>query len=205
MKALALILALALAPVAVNHHLRNVYRQTLAHWFAKIVPPPTVFIGDSIMTGGMWFDDLRNINLAANGLLTHQIVKYLPTARAYNPRRIVIMAGMNDAIQETDLDRVRPLWETICKEPKIVVTLVTPSIHDDLNRRIEQVNHMISETCQGRPVVALDVADDGGRLRPEFSLDGIHLNARGYERWIARLAPTEDGAIGGIAGSGREH
>jgi hypothetical protein len=77
----------------VNHHLRNVYRQTLAHWLSKVVPPPTVFIGDSIMTGGMWFDDIRNINLASNGLITDQIAGNLTLAQAYHPKRIVIMAG----------------------------------------------------------------------------------------------------------------
>lgn len=187
MKALTLILALALAPVAVNSHLRNVYRQTLAHWLAKVSPPPTVFIGDSIMTGGMWFDDIRNINLAANGLETHQIVKYLGAARAYNPSRIVVMAGMNDAIQKTDLAKLKPLWETICAEPKVVVTLVTPSANDDLNHRIEQINLLIFETCQGRRIVALDLADDGGRLRSEFAADTIHLNEKGYEQWITAL------------------
>ena len=179
-----------LLPIAANFHLRNVYRQTVAHYLAKLSPPPSVFIGDSIMTGGMWFDDLRNINLAANGLETHQIVKYLPHARAYNPARIVIMAGMNDAIQGTDVAKLRPLWQAICAEPKIVVTLVTPSSDEAINQRIERINHMVRETCQGRPIVALDVADDGGRLRQEFSLDGIHLNARGYGRWISALGSS---------------
>lgn len=105
---------------------------------------------------------------------------------------IVIMAGMNDAIQGSELDKIRPLWDTICKEPKIVVTLVTPSIHDDLNRRIDQINHIASETCQGRPILTLDVADDGGRLKPEFSLDSVHLNEKGYERWKSVLVTVSD-------------
>lgn len=189
--AVSIILAIALAavslPVAANFHLRNVYRQTLAHWLSKVFPPPTVFIGDSIMTGGMWFDDVRNINLAANGLLTYQIAQYLPKARAYNPQRIVIMAGMNDALYGTDLSQLPGLWKEICAEPKIVVTLVTPSKQDDANRRIEQINHIVSEACQGHLILALDVADDSGRLKPEFALDSVHLNEKGYERWVAAL------------------
>jgi lysophospholipase L1-like esterase len=187
MKALALVLALALAPVAVNSHLRNVYRQTLAHWLAKVVPPPTVFIGDSIMTGGMWFDDLRNINLASNGLITEQIAGNLKLAQAYRPKRIVIMAGMNDALRGFDPDKLRTLWETICKEPVIVVTLIPPTKNDDLNRNIDDINRIILESMNGHPVIKLDLAGEDGRIMPEFAADGIHIGPKAYEQWIAKL------------------
>jgi len=191
MKAIVFVLALALTavsfPIAENFHLRNVYRQTLAHWLSKLVPPPTVFIGDSIMTGGMWFDDLRNINLASNGLRTEQIAGNLKLAQAYHPKRIVIMAGMNDAIYGFDSDKIRDLWEEICKEPTIVVTLVSPSIYDDLNRKIDQINHIVVETCSGKPIVTLNVGDEHGRLRSDFAADNIHLGLKGYDEWIAAL------------------
>lgn len=184
---LTVILALGLAPVAVNHHLRNVYRQTLAHWLTKVAPPPTVFIGDSITAGGQWFDDLRNINLASNGQLTDQVALYLNGASAYHPKRIVVMAGMNDALRGFDADKIRYFWGVICKEPTIVVTLVTPTKRDDLNRKIEQINHIAMESCQGRPIISLDIADDSGRIKPEFASDDIHLGPKAYEQWTALL------------------
>lgn len=186
MRLIAVLLALALAPVAINSHLRNTYRQTLAHWLSKIVPPPTVFIGDSIMTGGMWFDNLRNINLASNGLVTEQIAGNLKLAQAYNPKRIVIMAGMNDAVRGFDPDKIRGLWETICKEPRIVVTLVPPSRWDELNKKIEQINRIILESCKG-PIVRLDLADGSGRIKPEYASDGVHIGPKAYNQWIDRL------------------
>ncbi len=189
MKALAVLLALALAPVAINSHLRNTYRQTLAHWLSKVVPPPTVFIGDSIMTGGMWFDDLRNINLASNGLVTEQIAGNLKLAQAYHPKRIVIMAGMNDAIRGFDPERIRQLWSGMCKEPSLVVTLVPPTRYDDLNRRIEQINHIIRETC--RETISLDLAGDSGRIKPEHASDGVHIGPKAYEKWIDRLRTSQ--------------
>jgi lysophospholipase L1-like esterase len=185
--ALALI---ALAPIAANHHLRNVYRQTLAHWLSKIIPPPTVFIGDSITAGGQWFDNVRNINLAANGLLTDQIVKYLPTAQAYRPKRIVIMAGANDAARGFDPDKLRGLWETICKEPSIIITLAPPSRDDETNRRIDQINRIAMDSCPGKPVITLDVGDEHGRLRPEFTLYGTHLGPKAYEQWVQKLTSS---------------
>jgi hypothetical protein len=185
MKAIAVLLALALVPVAVNSHLRNTYRQTLAHWLSKVVPPPTVFIGDSIMTGGMWFDDLRNINLASNGLVTEQIAGNLKLAQAYNPKRIVVMAGMNDAIRGFDPEKIGSLWAGLCGDPKVVAVLVTPTKHDDINRRIDQINHIIVETC--RKTISLDLADDSGQIKPEYALDGVHIGPNAYEIWILKL------------------
>ena len=185
---LSLVLVAVLFPVAANHHLRNVYRQTLAHWLSKVIPPPTVFIGDSITAGGQWFDDVRNINLAANGLLTDQIVKYLPTAQAYHPKRIAVMAGANDAARGFDPEKLRALWEAICKEPTIVITLAPPSTNDVSNQRIDQINRIAMDSCPGKPVIALDLGDEHGRLRPEFTLDGVHLGPKAYERWINALA-----------------
>jgi lysophospholipase L1-like esterase len=185
--ALWIVLAASLAPVAANRHCRNVYRQTLAHWLSKVVPPPSVFIGDSLVTGGMWFDDIRNINLASNGLITDQIAGNLKLAQAYRPKRIVIMAGMNDAIRGFDPVKIRALWVTICEEPSIVVTLVPPTKHDHINCEIQRINRIILECCQGRPVVALDLADESGRIRPEYASDGVHFGPKGYEQWVAQL------------------
>lgn len=192
MKAFLLVLVAALAillfPVPANHHLRNVYRQTVAHWLSKVVPPPTVFIGDSITNNGGWFDSLRNINLASNGLITAQIADGLTQAQAYHPGHIVVMAGMNDALRGFDAGQVQRVWETICKEPSIVVTLVSPSDDDALNRKIDQLNRIASDTCRGRPILALDVGDEHGRLKPEFASDSIHLGPKAYDQWVAKLA-----------------
>lgn len=45
-----------LVPIAYSPWLRSDYIQTIARWYAKAVPPPTVFIGDSITAGGQSVD-----------------------------------------------------------------------------------------------------------------------------------------------------
>lgn len=170
-----------------DSHLRNTYRQTLAHWLTKVSPPPTVFIRDSITAGGQWFDDVRNINLASNGLITEQIAGLLKLAQAYRPKRIVIMAGTNDATRGFDADKLRGLWETTCKEPTIVITLAPPSTNVETNRRIDQINRIAMDSCPGKPVITLDIGDEQGRLKPEFTVDGTHLGPKAYAQWVARL------------------
>ena len=95
------------------------------------------------------------------------------------------MAGMNDAIRGFDPEKIRQLWSEMCKEPSLVVTLVPPTRHDDLNRRIEQINHIIAETC--RKTISLDLADDSGRIKPEYASDGVHISPKAYAVWIKSL------------------
>ena len=88
-----------LFPIAYQPNLRFDYIQTLSRWFAKAVPPDTVFIGDSITSSGMQFHNFRSINLASSGLQTYQIAGQLEKARSFGPKHIAIMAGMNDALK----------------------------------------------------------------------------------------------------------
>lgn len=184
---LSVALVLGLAPVAINNHLRNVYRQTLAHWLSKVVAPPTVFIGDSITSGGQWFDDIRNINLASNGLVTYQITGNLKRAKAYRPKRIVVMAGMNDAFRGYDPEKIRNLWQTICQEPAVVIVLIPPTKYADINLKIDEINRIIAENSNGRQIINLDMAGENGLIRPEYVADGVHFTSKAYELWISKL------------------
>lgn len=122
-----------------------------------------------------------------NGLNTEQIAGNLKLAQAYRPKRIVVMAGMNDALRGFDPEKIRSLWEAICKEPSVVVTLIPPTRHDEINRNIEKINQIILESCQHRRLIKLDVADDSGRIKPEFAADGVHIGPEAYKRWTAEL------------------
>ena len=193
MRAAVWILSIALLavsfPIAENFHLRNVYRQTLAHWLSKIVPPPTVFIGDSITAGGFSFNSWRDINLAENGLLTYQIAATLEIAQSYKPEHIHIMAGINDARHGYDAAELRELWQTICREPKIVITLAPPTFNEKANRAIGEINRIVEESCAGRTIVSLRSLGDGsGRLQQHFAADTSgHLGPDAYEVWRGLL------------------
>ena len=84
------------------------------------------------------------------------------------------MAGANDAARGFDPDKLRGLWGAICKEPSIVITLAPPSTNDGVSQRIDQINRIA-------------LADESGRIRPEFTIDGVHLGPKAYEQWCAKL------------------
>lgn len=189
---LALTLAVESAllfPIAYQPNLRFDYVQTLSRWFAKAVPPETVYIGDSITSAGMQFGSFRSINLASTGLETHQIIGQLEKARSFKPQHISIMAGTNDAgAGPIDRQKLVDLWMKICAEPKIVITLPPPTSFDDFNPRIEQIDQIILSTCPKNKIVSLrQLAGKDGKILPKYTVDGIHPTTAGIAVWRAGL------------------
>ena len=190
------LVALALAvesvllfPIAYQPNLRFDYIQTLSRWFAKAVPPETVFIGDSITSAGMQFHDFRTINLGSAGLQTYQVVQQLEKARSFNPRHIAIMAGMNDA-GEGPIDRAElvGLWKQICAEPKIVITLPPPTSFDELNQRLAEINEIILTTCPKSRIIDLRrLAHKDGKVLPKYTEDGVHISPEAHAIWRSEL------------------
>lgn len=101
------------------------------------------------------------------------------------------MAGANDAFKgPVDLVEIQDLWQTICKENSIVVTLATPTASDIFNSRIAQINAVVREECADRPVIDLTpaLADRHGRIKTGFTVDGVHLSDAAISVWRSALA-----------------
>ena len=186
---LLLVQSALLVPIAYSPYLRFDYIQTLARWLAKAVPPDTVFLGDSITAAGQKFNDFRSINLGSNGLQTYQIAGELPKALSYSPRHIAIMAGTNDAGEgPIDPAELAGLWHTICAEPKVVVTLPTPTSSDELNQRIAQIDTIIAAQCKDRAIIDLrHLAGKDGKILAKYTIDGTHPSPEGLAIWKAEL------------------
>jgi lysophospholipase L1-like esterase len=99
------------------------------------------------------------------------------------------MAGTNDLLHvspERTAAAVAHLLTAIRSHTTAPIFLVgIPPMRETQTR---SVNVILSQTAG---VVFVDPApalsDDEGRLRQEFTVDGIHLNAAGYRAWGARL------------------
>lgn len=70
---------------------------------------------------------------------------------------------------------------------------------EPLNRSIERAG-----AAHGFTVIDLAArfAGSDGLLDPALTVDGLHLNALGYARWVAALAPFVDGGEGKGKGEG---
>lgn len=132
------------------------------------------------------------------------------------PQVVVIQIGINDvktvplfperqeAIIANCKENIRRLvaWSTDLGAV-VIVTSIFPVGQAPLERRlfwsdevglaVDEVNAFI-HSLRGEHVLVFDafslLVGEGGRIRPEYSRDLLHLNAAGYERLNAELVPV---------------
>ena len=162
-----------------------------------------VFIGDSITYGCNWAATLGNSNIVNQGIsgnTTRDIRARLDSVADPQARAYFIMAGIND------LNRGIPADETVSNIRKIVLILKQASPDADIvlqsilpvNSRIrlfpfdtsqvKTLNDELRQIADAKSrVVFLDLypsfLDDNGRLKSDFTYDGLHLSAAGYNTW----------------------
>lgn len=99
------------------------------------------------------------------------------------------MAGTNDA-GEGPIDRAElaGLWKLICAEPKIIITLPTPTADDEMNQRITEIDEIILSACPKNHIIDLrQLADKNGKILSKYTLDGVHLSPEAHTIWRSEL------------------
>ena len=166
---------------------------------AAIYPPELVLIGDSLAERCDWHG-LRSgpfsvVNLAKGGAVLRQIVPQADDARRMGARTVLVNGGTNDLIVDRapvshiafDFSILMRALESI---PRKIVTLVPYTSNPTLNRNFDAANAEIRRiaTEMGADVVDINAATArDGLLRPELTGDGIHLNSRGCQAWLAAV------------------
>lgn len=122
------------------------------------------------------------------------------------PSKILILVGTNDLSRGIDFDIiVGNIASSVdkCKEnsvDKIIVCSLLPvnsSINSKMvgsrkNKDIKVINEKLKSLCQEKSVLSLDVfsvlTDANGNFNAEYTYDGLHPNAKGYEEIAKMLA-----------------
>lgn len=165
-----------------------------------------LFLGSSSIR--LWdiagsFRDRPTINRGFGGATTAHVLHYykclLPPAP---PRSVVVYVGENDLAAGTPPDAVSRDALTLLKRlradyprARIAFLSLKPSpIRWTLRPKMAAVNAVVAARAKEMGVTYLDVgssllAPDGLPDASLFRVDGLHMNARGYERWT-RLVNT---------------
>jgi lysophospholipase L1-like esterase len=185
--------------------------------FAALGCPPrhVVFLGDSISEGGLWdewFPGHPVLNRGIAGETSEQVLSRLETA-INNPRAVFLLIGTNDltgSVPEEEIVRnVRAILSEIERRAPgcpVFVQSVMPRTAKYLPR-IASLNHRLEQLCAEAPPSSryLDLwpalATPEGTLRPDFSLDRLHLNGEGYRAWVGLIRPFLLDAVQGQGSS----
>lgn len=173
-----------------------------------------VFIGNSITEGGKdWsarfgINHIRNRGIAGDG--TDGVLKRLDEIIYFKPKAVFILIGINDLFslhhnednRALKYDKVVPSSEYIGKNilkiaktihrkspvTKIYVRTLLPSRREYIKEDILAVNEMIRKNEAKGYYEVIDLyaqfVDAQGELPAELTKDGLHLNDKGYEKWV---------------------
>jgi lysophospholipase L1-like esterase len=180
------------------------YREANLPLVAASAPGRVVFMGDSITEG--WArepfikDSPDRIGRGISGQTSPQmLVRFRSDVIALRPAVVHIMAGTNDVAQNTGPETpaeiegyIRSMVElALANRIKVVLASIPPAKefywHRGLEpaRQIRALNDWLREYAAGRGLTYVDywsvLTTTDGAMRPEYSTDGVHPNAAGYE------------------------
>ena len=155
----------------------------------------TVMLGDSITEQGPWdapFPTRSIVNRGYSGFTTAQLVDVASEIAPAQPRAVYVLTGANDIRDDRP-----PAWtvrhlaalldELASAAPDTTVLIQTILPRQDRANEVRATNQAITQLAADRGIEVVDLHaafDNGfGGLRPEDSVDGIHLSETGNRRW----------------------
>lgn len=139
-----------------------------------------VFLGDSIVEQGDFSYVPGAVNRGLGDNRTSDILGRLDNMK--DAQRIYLLVGVNDVGNEVPLDTIKENYANILGQLEDTPTTVLSIIYTDqpaLNARIKDVNAFLEENSDYIDLNAVLSQDQS--IRPEYSVDGIHINARAYD------------------------
>lgn len=174
-----------------------------------VVTGRVIFFGNSITQGGDWpklTGDSTVVNRGIGADLTLSLLQRVADVIRRKPTKLFILIGINDISKDIP-DAViaaeyRALVDSVRKQSpatKIFVQSILPlnptvknfPQHYDKQDHVVAVNRLLRRMAKETGATYIDlwpiVVDAKGHLDARLTGDGLHLNAQGYERWVAYL------------------
>jgi lysophospholipase L1-like esterase len=186
------------------------YPQRIAKFQSEpIVTGRIIFLGNSITEIGPWAKltgDTTVVNRGIGGDITYGVLKRLDDVIARQPSKVFLLIGINDIgkdIPDTVIaDNIRKIVATIVQgsaNTKIYVQSILPLNPDVKNfpqhynkeEHVLKVNAMLPGMLASLKCTFVNIfpllLDDKQRLDAQYTLDGLHVNQKGYVIWVDYL------------------
>lgn len=174
-----------------------------------VAPGRTLFLGNSITEGGNWKKLLKDstiINRGISGDIAFGVLNRLDDVIRRKPSKIFLLIGINDISKnipdEVIIENLLTIVSRIhsgAPQAKVFVQSILPvnnsfkqfPINYDKNDHIITINDQMKKYAERMKYVYVDLykdfLDKEDRLDVRYSTDGLHLNAAGYQHWVAIL------------------
>lgn len=169
-----------------------------------------IFLGNSITEYTNWNELLQlpeARNRGISGDISFGVLERLDEVTEGKPARIFILIGINDIARnipdEVILQNYRRMISRIraaSPSTKLYFNSLLPvnntfpdRNHFNKDEHIAAVNEGLKKICQEENITLIDIhplfLDTEKRLDKQYTYDGLHLNAAGYQRWAIILKP----------------
>jgi len=174
-------------------------------------PLDIVFLGNSITARAHWHELLqlpRARNRGVSGDTTFGILERLHEVTQGRPAQIFLLIGINDISRGYPDAMVLKNYESIIEriqrespETELLVQTILPvnssfgeyERHYHKDGHIHQINEGIRKLAKKYGLTLIDLhplfLDGSGKLKAEYTDEGLHLNEKGYLHWASILRP----------------
>ncbi len=166
-----------------------------------------VMVGDSLTEIADWgamFPGLRIVNHGISGDTTVGLLLRTELVNATGASVVAVMIGVNDVHQGEPaaavFERYQKAVAQMARPGRCVLvqsTVLTGQEHADLIPPIVALNLKLKAMCGAGRCGFVDLnagLAPAGELRTDLTVDGIHLNAAGYDVWRGLVRPYLDPA-----------
>ena len=164
-----------------------------------------IFLGNSITDGGEWCEIFQNINCKNRGISGDKcpgVLNRLETITKGQPAMVFLMIGVNDmgagVPADTIAKNIRTIVQRIKTESprtKVYLQSVLPTSdyygmfngHTSRWQQVAGINELLKAVAKEEAVTYIDLyshfATKEGKMNPQYSNDGLHINGEGYKLW----------------------
>lgn len=168
-------------------------------------PNDIIFLGNSITAGVDWMELLDRANVRNRGIsgdITFGVLERLSDVTEGSPSKVFILIGINDISRNIPdsliVDNYKKIMQRIKKESpgtKIYFQTILPvnneftnfKNHYNKDEHIHFVNAELKKMANAGNIVLIDLhphfLGTDNKLDKKYTIDGLHLNAAGYQLW----------------------
>lgn len=197
--------------VKIDSSYNNTYYQGRMELFVTLPQTPNaiVFLGNSITERGMWHELLPGkvvMNRGIGGDNTFGVLARIEPIIASRPSKLFLLIGINDIGRNLPVAVIAENYEKIVSrfikgtpKTKLYLQSVLP-MNDEILKAayLKNKGHLIVELNEKIKAIAAkynltfinlhEVFNDGkGNMKPELTIDGIHINPPAYVLWVDYL------------------
>lgn len=179
-----------------------------------VVAGRIIFLGNSITEMGNWgklLGDSTVVNRGIGGDITFGVLKRLDDVIRRQPSKLFLLIGINDIGKDIPdaviADNIRKIIQRVQHESSSTaiylesILPVNPDItgfpqHYDKNQHVIATNILLQHVAADTKVKFIDTnslfSDEHGKLKKEYTIEGLHINEKGYEAWVKFLKEDHD-------------